>query len=85
MPSKTLPSVETVEDVFNLLETELALLKKYLNSSFLEQFEVFAPDEHAVPVATYNQRNTADSLDIEYRAEDRVTNHLNEIGVSQTH
>lgn len=44
MSSKALPSVETVEDVFNLLETELALLKKYLDPSFLEQFEVFAPD-----------------------------------------
>jgi hypothetical protein len=44
MSSKALLSVETVEDVFNLLETELTLLKKYLDPSFLEQFEVLAPD-----------------------------------------
>ena len=34
---------KTVEDVFNILETELALLKKYLDPSFLEPFEMFAP------------------------------------------
>ena len=43
MSSKALPPVDTVEDVFNLLETEIILLGEYLDPSFLEQFEVFAP------------------------------------------
>jgi hypothetical protein len=38
-----LDAFETVEDVFNLLETGLTLLKDNLDPSFLEQFEVFAP------------------------------------------
>jgi hypothetical protein len=42
--SQALPPVETVEDVFNLLETEITLLGEYLDPSFLEQFDVFAPD-----------------------------------------
>jgi hypothetical protein len=43
MSSKALPPVDTVEDVFNLLETEITLLGEHLDPSFLEQFEVFAP------------------------------------------
>lgn len=37
-----------------------------------------------MPVAPYNPRNTDDLLDIEYRVEDRVTEHFDNIGVSQT-
>jgi hypothetical protein len=44
MSTQALPPVETVEDVFNLLETEITLLGEYLDRSFLEQFDVFAPD-----------------------------------------
>ncbi|MFB6300340.1 MAG: transposase [Halobacteriales archaeon] len=44
MSTQALPSVETVEDVFNLLETEVTLLEGHLDPTFLEQFEVFAPD-----------------------------------------
>jgi len=44
MSTEALPPVETVEDVFNLLETELLLLANHLDSSFFEKFEVFAPD-----------------------------------------
>ena len=44
MSTQALPPVETVEDVFNLLETEITLLGEYLDPSFFEQFDVFAPD-----------------------------------------
>lgn len=40
--------------------------------------------EHVVPVAPYNQRNTADPLDIDYRVEDHVTKYFDDIGISQT-
>jgi len=43
MSTQALPSVDTVEDVFNLLETEISLLGEHLDPTFLEQFEVFAP------------------------------------------
>jgi len=33
--SRTLPPVDLVEDVFNLLETEIRLLSDQLNPSFL--------------------------------------------------
>ena len=44
MSTQALPPVETVEDVFKLLETEITLLGEYLDPSFFEQFDVFAPD-----------------------------------------
>lgn len=44
MSSKVLPSTATVEDAFNLLETEIALLGENLDPSFLERFKMFTPD-----------------------------------------
>lgn len=44
MSTQALSPVETVEDVFNLLETEITPLGEYLDLSFLEQFDVSAPD-----------------------------------------
>jgi hypothetical protein len=34
MSTQALPPVETVEDVFNLLETEITLLDEYLDPSW---------------------------------------------------
>ena len=39
MSPEALPPIETVEDVFDLLETELSLLVEHLVSSFPEQVE----------------------------------------------
>ncbi len=43
MSTQALPPVDTVENVFNLLETEITLLGEHLDSSFLEQFEGSPP------------------------------------------
>lgn len=40
MPTQAVPPVDTVEDVFNHLETESTLLGEHLDLSFLERFEV---------------------------------------------
>ena len=37
-----------------------------------------------VPVAPYNARNTDDPKDIEYRVEDRITNHSEDIQMKQS-
>ena len=41
-------------------------------------------DEAVVPVAPYNPRNTNDPLDIEYRIEDRIENHADDIHLKQS-
>jgi len=43
MSTLALPSIDTVEDVFNVLETEITALAEYLDSSLFEGFDVFAP------------------------------------------
>ncbi len=37
-----------------------------------------------VPVAPYNARNTADSKDIEYRVEDHITEHSEDVQLKQS-
>ena len=44
MSTQTPPSIDTVEDVFNVSETEITALAEYLDSSLFEGFDVFAPD-----------------------------------------
>ena len=41
-------------------------------------------DEAVVPVAPYNPRNTDDPLDIEYRIEDRIKNHTEDVHLKQS-
>ena len=41
-------------------------------------------DAGVVPVAPYNARNTDDPKDIEYRVEDRITNHSEDIQMKQS-
>ncbi|SNR60884.1 hypothetical protein [Halorubrum vacuolatum] len=47
MSTQALSSIDTVEDVFNVLETEITALAEYLDPSFFEEFDVFAPDSAA--------------------------------------
>ena len=44
MSTQALPSIDTIEDVFNVLETEITALAEYLDASLFEGFDVFAPD-----------------------------------------
>jgi hypothetical protein len=41
-------------------------------------------EEAVVPVAPYNPRNTDDPLDIEYRIEDRIENHTDDVHLKQS-
>lgn len=42
MSTQTPPSIDTVEDVFNVSETEITALAEYFDSSLFEGFDVFA-------------------------------------------
>lgn len=44
----------------------------------------FLLEAGVVPIAAYNPRNMDNSLDIEYRVEDRVTEHREDISLKQS-
>jgi transposase len=43
MSTQALPSIDTIEDIFGVLDTEVTALAEYLDPSFFEGFDVFAP------------------------------------------
>ena len=56
-----------------------------LRLDFLSKFDVFAPaPAGVVPVAPYNPRNTDDPLDIEYRVENRIEKHGEDVQLKQS-
>jgi len=73
------------ESSFNVAETETPALVEHPSLEFLEEFEVFAPAAAGVvPVAPCNPRNTGDPFDIEYRVEDRITEHSEDVQLKQS-
>lgn len=44
----------------------------------------FLLSQGIVPIALYNPRNTNDPLDVEYRVEDRIDEHAEDISLKQS-